>query len=313
VVELVTSGRVAGRTAGPVFLADAPRPGAASPTRIAHGHDGTCLLRTDNRCALHSAAGPSALPVSCRHYPRVIRRDDRDTRVSLSHYCPTAASLLAGTSEPIIVDAPPGLVVDEPVEGLDARHALPPLIRPGMLTDPDGYEAWEAACVAALARQGNAASALSVISVATEALRAWTPSAGPLVDVVGRAFAMAERTSSRGTCRYAQAGGEIVAILAGSALPVAETSRQRLSADDERTVATYLAARAFGNWLCYQGRGLRTIIAWLHACNEIVRAFAASQASAKIDIVEAIRSSDFLMLHTIDSQAFADAAINLEL
>ncbi|MEO5894543.1 MAG: hypothetical protein ABIS06_02460 [Vicinamibacterales bacterium] len=241
----------------------------------------------------------------------MVLRDDHGTRVSLSHYCPTAASLLVSTGELRVIAAPPGLVVDEPVEGLDARGALPPLIRPDMLADNDGYCAWEAACVATLERHGDATSALGVIGLATEVLRQWTPSAGSLADAVARAFVTAEEKSRR-PVPYASAGLEIVGSLAPSAPPVSDQPCGQLTADTERTIANYLAARVFGNWLCYQGRGLRTIVAWLHACHDVVRAYTGSQLTATVDIVSAIRAADFLMMHTIDSQAFADAAVSIE-
>ncbi|CAN5866296.1 hypothetical protein BH18ACI5_BH18ACI5_01110 [soil metagenome] len=252
------------------------------------------------------------LPASCRHYPRVVLRDDGGTRVSLSHYCPTAASLLVSKGELRVMLAPPGLVVDEPVEGLDARSALPPLIRPEMLADRDGYCAWETACVATLERHTDATGALGVIGLATEVLRQWTPSAGPLVDAVAGAFVTAEQTWSERPVPYARVGGQIVATLATTAPRIPEKPCEQLTADMERAISNYLAARAFGNWLCYHGRGFRTIVAWLHACHDVVRAFAGSQATATVDIVSAIRSADFLMMHTIDSQAFADAAVSIE-
>lgn len=310
VVEFVTSGRLAVSTAESPFLNSPASEGPSMP-RIAHGHDGTCLLRTDNRCSIHSEAGPSALPTSCRHYPRIVRWDEGGTRVSLSHYCPTAASLLTSSQRPVMIGAPPGLVLDDPIEGLDARDTLPPLTRPGMLSDLGGYTAWEDLCVGTLARHGDAATALGVIGVATEALRAWTPSAGSLIEAVEGAFAAAEQSSSRVPVSYAHRGGEIVRTLASTAPALRHVSGPPLSSHAERTIANYLAARAFGNWLCYQGRGLRTVVAWLHACNEIVRGFAATLAP-DVHVVAAIQSADFLMLHTIDSQSFADAAIPLE-
>ena len=39
--------------------------------------------------------------------------------------------------------APPGLALDGALEGLDATAVLPPLLRPNLLTDLEGYGAWE--------------------------------------------------------------------------------------------------------------------------------------------------------------------------
>ena len=51
-----------------------------------------------------------------------------------------------------IVDAPGTIALDGEVEGLDAREALPPLLGPGMLTDHEGYDAWERRAIGVLAR-----------------------------------------------------------------------------------------------------------------------------------------------------------------
>ena len=55
------------------------------------------------------------------------------------------------------------------LEGLDARDALPPLLRPGMLTDLDGYDAWEQRAIGVLARGDlTAEQALARIERATQ-------------------------------------------------------------------------------------------------------------------------------------------------
>jgi len=312
-VELVKSGRLTGvRTAGAVFVS-APGSASAGELRIAHGGDGVCIFRQTNRCAIHTQAGELALPVSCRHYPRVILRDSVNTRISLSHYCPTAASMLFATGDIEIADAAGRLTVDEPIEGLDARDALPPLLRPGMLTDLDGYNAWELCCVATLAREGDARSALDVIGRATETLRTWKPIDGKLVDRVEAAFDDARRRPAQTRTWDVHMGSEIIRSLASSPLHTVDGDPVRLSTDLERVVANYVAARVFGNWISYQGRGLRTIVAWLHACHDTVRAFLQNEkAVTPASLLSAVRNADLLMLHTVDSQAFARAAVILE-
>src|SRR5215207_7008457 len=194
VVELVSAGRIrSSRATGGVFITPPNTPGV--DLRIAHGPDGACIFRESQRCAIHAQAGVSALPVSCRHFPRVILRDRLNIRISLSHYCPTAAWMLVSTTPIEVVDASRRLTVEEPMEGLDARDALPPLLRPGLLTDLEGYNAWEVQCIATLARGGDPTDALNIIARATETARAWTPARGRLVDTVSDAFDIGRRGS----------------------------------------------------------------------------------------------------------------------
>ncbi len=66
--------------------------------------------------------------MSCVHFPYVCLIDARGVHVTLSHYCPTAASLLFEHRGPIqIVEGPPPIAGLEIPEGLDARESLPPL------------------------------------------------------------------------------------------------------------------------------------------------------------------------------------------
>ena len=117
--------------------------------------DRVCMFfepRASGSCAIHREAGEDALPSACRHFPREVRVDARGTCVSLSHFCPTAAGLLQTADALEVVEAVPPLRIGGPIEGLDARDALPPLVRPGMLGDLEGYAAWEAEGLAAFAR-----------------------------------------------------------------------------------------------------------------------------------------------------------------
>jgi hypothetical protein len=75
--------------------------------------------------------------------PRVALADARGIRITLSHFCPTAAGLLFDDTPLRIVAAPERLSLSGTIEGLDATDALPPLLRPGMLMDFDGCDAWE--------------------------------------------------------------------------------------------------------------------------------------------------------------------------
>jgi len=96
-------------------------------------------------CAVHPAR-----PSSCSHFPFVCLIDARGVHVTLSHYCPTAASMLFDDVGPIaIVEGPPpvrGLALPE---GLDAREALPPLASPDRLMSFEDLTTWERATAAA--------------------------------------------------------------------------------------------------------------------------------------------------------------------
>jgi len=131
---------------GPLFVSSRkpdPRDGAMD---IARDNNGVCVFFEHDAgrlCVIHREAGIDALPSACRHFPRKFLRDGRGTFISLSHFCPTAAILLVGSPPLRTVEAAPPLMLDDPIEGLDARDALPPLLRPGILCDLEGYAAWE--------------------------------------------------------------------------------------------------------------------------------------------------------------------------
>jgi hypothetical protein len=295
------------------MLVAAPDTSPGTDLRIPHGDDGACIFRERQRCSIHAQGGEAALPVSCRHYPRVVLRDPLHTRISLSHYCPTAASMLFAPGRPSVVDAAGRLTIDEPVEGLDARDALPPLLRPGMLTDLAGYNAWEAECVATLGSGMTTASALDVVTHATEVVRRWTPADGALADTVAAAFEAAPTRPAATLAWDVRTGGAILRSLTNDPAQAVDGEPPELPPELDRAVANYLAARVFANWIAYQGRGLRTVVAWLHACHELVRTRAREfGGTARADLVAAIRHADLILLHTIDSQAFARAAITIE-
>ena len=129
-----------------LFATDGPLPEGAAPCSAWRRAARVC---SSSRIAATSAPSTaSSGPNGCRwlagSFP-VFLHDARGTFISLSHFCPTAAGLLQSGRRPAfeIVAAPSTLALDGDAEGLDARDALPPLLRPGMLTDHEGYDAWE--------------------------------------------------------------------------------------------------------------------------------------------------------------------------
>ena len=100
--------------------------------------NGACVFH-DGRCTVYEHR-----PMSCVHFPYVCLIDQRGVRVTLSHYCPTAASLLFEHHGPIeIVEGPPPIPGVEIPEGLDARESLPPLRAPNLLMSYEEFSDWE--------------------------------------------------------------------------------------------------------------------------------------------------------------------------
>lgn len=295
-----------------LFVSQAARPGKAAERSVAKAADGVCVFRENRRCAIHADAGEEVLPVGCRHYPRVVRIDPDRIALSLSHYCPTAASLLVSDAPIQIVTAAPPLALSEPLEGMDVREALPPLLGPDLLMDRDGYAAWEEAAVRSFSTADRADVALERIATATDVLRQWRPGSSSLREAVARAFAGGHPTAPawmrHGLPIARRLNRGIISLESsptGSAQPVTDAA--------ERIIANYLAARVFANWIAYQGRGLRTIVTWLSACHEVVRLLMArGTLQGPAHAIEAIRQADYVMLHTIDTQEFADAARGVE-
>ena len=163
------------------FDYEAPRPDGAAATAAIRA-SGDCAFFESDRgrlCAIHRELGAERLPDACRQFPRVVLHDPRGTLISLSHFCPTAAALLPrrGPFGSCAAGSYSGL--DGAAEGLDARGVLPPLLRPGMLTDCEGYDAWEARAIATLDRDDvDADAALARLENATRRLGEWRPGGG---------------------------------------------------------------------------------------------------------------------------------------
>ena len=272
-------------------------------------------------CVIHRDAGVDALPAACRHFPRKVLHDARGTLISLSHFCPTAAALLVTPGRLDVVNVGPPLQLPSPFEGLDATDALPPLVRPGLLSDIAGYRAWEETGVATLARTDLTwQEALDLIAAATEVVRRWPSRSIALAELVHAAFQGASVRD--GVDEGAQTRAiETVTTLAGErAADIASIDgfedRWRRHVGDsatalDRPMKNYLAARLFANWIAYQGRGLRTIVEWLRTCAAVVRHALLERTSRsgvkpqERDFIEAVRTADLLLLHVLDSAAFA--------
>ena len=294
---------------------------------------GACVFLEGDRgnlCAIHRELGVESLPMACRQFPRVVLEDPRGTLISLSHFCPTAAALLHASPSATafeIVEAPSALSLAGHAEGLDARHVLPPLLRPGMLTDHDGYDAWERRAIGVLARDDlTTARALDIIRTATLAVQAWRPGPISLRATVGREFDIASaRKPDKDLDGHAQAATNELDVarvrLAVDSVPpglprpsVFEGFAGSVDAwpgEFDGVVRAYLAARLFGNWVAYHGQGLHAIVEYLQVAlavvkMEAVRQHASAAPSSPWQTVnEAIRNADLLLVHLADAKSMS--------
>ena len=331
VLEIVRTRSISRQgNAGPLFVRSAGAGGEDIWT-VARDTHGECVFfdrKGGSLCVIHRDLGEEALPSACRHFPRKVLHDARGTLISLSHFCPTAAAMLVTGAGPSIVEAKPPLRLESEMEGLDARDALPPLLRPGLLCDVDGYETWERAGVATFARSPVPyAACLDDLAGATEVIRQWKPGDRSLSETVRTAFAARNRDMPPSWCQ-ARAIERVARLTAGSAGDLApildfETQwrdRAGIASIDwfDRGMKNYLAARLFGNWIAYQGQGLRSIVEWVRTCAATVHHFVLQRligSGVPLDpagFIESVRSADLLLLHVLDSQSFARDVASIE-
>lgn len=331
----------AGIGAGRLAPADwaVARPGLPHGARVALRvlPTGDCVFLEPGEprlCAVQHRLGEPAMPPSCRQFPRVATLTPLGVSVTLSHYCPTAAALLFRDDVPLtVVSDPPGFAASCAHEGLDARAALPPLLRPGVLMDWPSLERWEAHAVALLAEPGLAPErALDRLSSTAEAARRWTPAEGPFAPFFERTLATKApaaagcATGANGAPKGlpAPAPREAHRLVAacvphrGPGAPLPED----VSALDERFVAPawgslgrpirgWLAAKAFASWTLLQGDGLRAAVFGLRVAAGVLRAEAAracGEAGRALDaalLAQSFRRADLLLVHLVDPQALA--------
>jgi Fe-S-cluster containining protein len=239
----------------------------------------TPVLETDSRgrcvffeedagrlCAIHRQAGPELLPSACRHFPRVVLQDPRGTFVTLSHYCPTAAEMLLNAGPIRIVEAPASLVGIGPLEGLDARDVLPPLLRPGMLMDHAGYNAWEREAISILDRRDlGPEQAVAAIAECATLTYGWSPGFGTLAEWIHTLSA-----------------------------PRRARKRKRHPSDEERPIKAFVAAHVFASWAAYQNGGLLSVVDAARSALSRLRA----ELARGCTFVDAVSAVDLLLRHT---------------
>jgi hypothetical protein len=289
-----------------------PSAGGACPE-----YDGAARL-----CRVHRDYGESLLPGSCYHFPRRALIDRRGTFVSLTHFCPTAAwQLFRDDVDLAIVANPPAFPEHRDYDPLDGRDEWPPLLRPSVLFDLESYSRWERFIVETLATPQPAESALQAIAETAEGLRRWSPADGPLAAHVEATIAQPRSAAAARSFmryrRFADPGGyRSIVDAIPDALPRPDPGADmnacvamQVDPDWRRfstPVRRYLAAKAFGSWSTYQGRGVRTLVAELVASEMVVRVEAAQacrEARRPLDerlLHAAIRQADRLLMHLVD-------------
>ncbi len=276
-------------------------------------------------CRIHRDHGEAMIPESCRHFPRRSLTDARGTFVALSHYCPTAAALLVDGERLSIVESPPAFPAGRAYDGLDATGEWPPLLRANALFDHDSFSAWEQYLVDTLgSTSDDVHTTLTRVAGAAEQLRTWSSSSGDLRTWSETALRH-DRAEPHAAERYAPVRGRdafdrvcgcVPPGLRRPEKPRAMSAEERPRFDaawrrQSRVILRYIGARAFASWTAYQSTGVRTQVAELFATAEVLRAECTRQwlRSGVLDraaLVDAIRASDWLLVHLADRTALMD-------
>lgn len=268
-----------------------------------------------NLCVIHRDLGADALAATCRHFPRVAIHDPRGTFVALSHFCPTAASMLFRDDVPLaIVESPPAFPSAD-YEGLTVgEDDLPPLLNPRMLMDFDGYTAWERHLVARCTDlQRLPETVLATMMRDARLVAEWRPGGESLAERIARLPA------DYVDCDCAATLAESLALHAGVIAAVPDEMKPEPDEADlpaafaayvmprwrafTAPVNRYIAAKSFATWTAYQGRGLATIVRGIEAAVALVRVEASRlcrDAARPLDeqlLLEAFRGADFALNH----------------
>ncbi|HEV8395038.1 MAG TPA: hypothetical protein VGQ37_12235 [Vicinamibacterales bacterium] len=287
---------------------------------------GACVFfdRGSRLCLVHRDLGEEALATTCRTFPRLAVQDARGTFITLSHFCPTAASQLFRDDVALgIVDSPASFPPAD-YDGLTVTDGdLPPLLRPDVLMDGDGYTAWERHMVDVCAAAGSAEAAVATLARDASVLREWTGGGEPLNAVVARLPREVVAAAPPATLDASlRAHAEAMTCVPDDLKPEPDehglaTAYQRFVRfawpEFSRPLRHYVAAKAFASWTAYQGRGVATIVRGIDAALAVLRVEAARQcraANAPLDadrLKEAIRAADFLLNHLATGDALAAA------
>jgi hypothetical protein len=287
-------------------------------------------------CTIQRDLGHEHLPASCRHFPRVALLETDAVRVTLSHFCPTAAWMLfqADAGELAIVDDATGIADRHEHDGFDARDTIPPLLRPGVAMDAETCRLWERHAVRALGSASRAPEdMLARLALSADEIRNWTAGAQSLETHARKTLAAAgalHRPQGRwgmplpGASRlFRQAAASVPPGLPRPAMPEDAEAADRAWVQPRwtgfsRPLGRYLAARSFAAWSAYLGEGLRTQAAMLAIALAAVRIEAVretARASRLLDaplLHAAIRSADLLLHHLSDAPGLVKSLAGVE-
>jgi hypothetical protein len=303
-------------------------------TSDASGH---CLFHAAG-CEIQRVLGHDALPSACQHFPRRCLLDARGVSVTLSHYCPTAASLLFEHSSGVEIVAGPSPIGGDP-EGLDARDALPPLLTPERLMDYPDYGAWEAHMVRVLAGDADdprsPEDVLALLYEHAETISTWRPGNASLGHAI-RSLAFDDQLDTAGLKTRPRRGSVRVTALdcsterrlvglARSSL-VSPCQWPQATADEvvswqsfvepewahySVVIKRFMAAHAFASWMAYEGTGVLSIVRVVHLALAVLRQEVTRVCKAENAPLDAarlkhgIRQTDLLLVHLADYRTLA--------
>jgi Fe-S-cluster containining protein len=246
---------------------------------------GTLAIRDNAHCVFFEAGRPGCAihgvkPASCAHFPFVCLFDQRGVHVALSHYCPTSTALLFEHTGPIeIVEGPSPIPEIDPLEGLDAREALPPVM-PGAnerLMSFEELSAWERERIA----HAKIDELHSGDVAAFDRARAAVPA--PL--------------------SWPEAPDQLESIWCSQVAPAWPHF--------EDVLTRYAAAKAFASWSLYLGEGVEAADETARLAHAVLRIECARQCRTSgrpLDrelLSNAIEQSDLLLVHYADPEALA--------
>ena len=253
--------------------------GADAPDDVA----GILAARDNGHCVFFEAGRPGCSihdvkPAGCRHFPYLCLIDQRGVHVSLSHYCPTAASLLFEHRGPVAIvegHAPTG---DDDVEGMDARESLPPAAADRKtLMSFEALSAWE--------REQISGAGIDELHDEDVALFHQARSAVPA------------------PWRWPEPPEHLSEIWWSQVAPA--------WAHFDEVLANYAAAKLFASWSLYLGDGVEAAAQSARIAAAVLRVEAARQCALfhrPLDrelMIEAIRQSDLLLVHYADPAMLA--------
>ena len=287
---------------------------------------GDCVFfdRGTHLCVVHRDAGEDTLPATCRHFPRLAVADTRGTFITLSHYCPTAASMLFRDDVELEVVEGPSSFPCADYDGLTVTgDDLPPLLSPKTLMDPEGYSAWERHMVRRCGGDVSPEGVVATLGSDAAQLRAWRPGSRSLVEAIQRLPGSFSVGAPQGSLvESVGLRADVIAAIPEDLRPAADEDGLEdayrslvlpMWPTFQRPLNRYLAAKAFASWTAYQGRGLATIVRGLEAALALLRVEASRQcrdARRPLDrdlLIEAIRTADFALNHLAGGEELAEA------